>query len=452
MCGIFGVWRQDAAKVLFDGMYAIQQRGKESAGAAILTENGIRCFKSMGFVNDLFKKHPEIRHTRADAAIGHIRYSTSGKSTLENAQPVFGYTKFGPLAIVHNGTLTNEKELRAHLLKKGAVFQAAFDSELFLHLIAHSEKKTLHQAIADALEHVSSAYSLLILSKDALYAVRDPYGFWGLSIGSFGYNKGYVFASETVAIDNIGAQFQCEVPVGSIASISDTATIRFEYHNEALSRAPGKRNTRCSFDILYLSNPASRNTDSNFSVYHIRERLGRFLAETFKRRAIPVDIVVPVPDSGNIAALGFHQASGIPLEYGLIRGHYTTRTFIEPEQEKRAAGVRMKFDPVIDIVRGKRVALVDDSLVRSTTSRKLVSMLKHCGTQEVHVLIASPPVRYPCPYGIDMKSVDELIASRKSTEEIRQEIDADSLTYLPSNCFKNSFGNDNHCSACFDCG
>lgn len=453
MCGIFGIFHDNATHSLFDGMYAIQQRGKESAGAAILTKDGtIQCYRSMGFVNDLFKTYPEIRYTKARAAIGHIRYSTSGKSTLENAQPVFGYTKFGPLALVHNGTLTNAENVRRTFLKQGEVFQAHFDSELFLHAIAASGKDTLVDAIADACLMFPAAYSLLILSEDGLYAVRDQFGFWGLSIGSL--PSGYVFSSETVALDKIGARFATEVPEGSIAQIAgegiQSEVVQFTYFGSARERTPNRKKARCSFDIMYLSNPASRNTASEFSAYQIRERFGKGLAKAaFFHRAL-LDIVVPVPDSGNIAALGFSKALGIPLEFGLIRGHYTTRTFIDPEPEKRATGVRMKFDPVVDIIKGKRIALVDDSLVRSTTSKKLVSMLNQCGAKEVHVFIASPPVMHPCPYGIDMKSKDELIASQKSTEEIRKEIGADSLTYLSLQVFADAFGGNDHCRACFD--
>jgi len=445
MCGIFGIWHPQAQTFLFDGLYAMQHRGKESAGAAIITKDGVENYTSMGFVNDLFKKYPNLRETQTHAAIGHIRYSTSGKSCIENAQPLLRQTKYGDIAIVHNGTIPKAKELKTDFLNKGGFLAGDLDTEIFLRVVVESNKKTLNDALIEAVEKIDCAYSFLILSENALYAIRDRYGFWGLSIGK--KESGYVFASEAVALDKINASYVSEVEPGAIFKIFnhngniETRLIR--------TKSSVKKSSRCVFDMIYLSNPASTNTETGCSVYTLRKKLGIKLAEEFMSKNIKIDIVVPVPDSGNISALGFHKISNIPLEFALIRGHYTNRTFIDPSQEERSVGVRRKFDPVYDIINGKKIGLVDDSLVRGTTSKKLARMLKKCGASEIHLLIASPPIKFPCHYGIDMKTKEELIASKNSIDEIIKIIGADSLTFLSMDSFNDVFNKNNFCNGCF---
>jgi amidophosphoribosyltransferase len=434
-CGIFGVAdSDDAARLSYLGLYALQHRGQESAGIAAL-DGDMRVEREMGYVADVFDE-ARLARLPGRTAIGHVRYATSGASLLLNAQPIVFATGRGPLALAHNGNLVNAREIRQRLESDGALFTTTSDSEVILHLVARSRAATLGAAIAEALLAVRGAYSLVILSRDGIFAARDPNGIRPLSLG---WRDGSpVVASETCAFDLIEARFERDVEPGEIVRLAREG---FDSHRFALPKA-----TPCVFEHVYFSRPDS--VVFGKSVAATREAFGARLA---REHPVPADVVVPVPDSGMYAALGFARESGIPLALGLVRNHYVGRTFIEPKQSIRHFGVKVKLNPVRGVVQGKRVVMVDDSIVRGTTSRKIVRMLRDAGATEVHVRISSPPTKNSCHYGIDTPTRQELIAASSSVEEIRDFVGADSLGYLSAEGMLEAFGRplSATCTACF---
>ncbi|MFZ0211971.1 MAG: amidophosphoribosyltransferase [Candidatus Acidiferrales bacterium] len=415
-CGVFGIFgHEEAAKLGYLGLYALQHRGQESAGIAASDGVQLRVEKAMGLVQDVFKPEVLARLPGA-AAIGHTRYSTAGDTTLMNAQPLASDCNKGKLALAHNGNLTNALELRRTLEHKGSIFQTTSDTEVILHLIARSKVGNLSGAIADALGQVEGAYSLLILTRDEIFAVRDPRGFRPLALGRL--RDAWAVASETCAFDLIDAEYVREVEPGELLRISKSGL-------ESIRFAPEKLHQHCIFEHVYFARPDSLVFGR--PVNPTREQLGRLLAREHPAIA---DMVVPVPDSGVPAAIGYAAESGIPFRMGLIRNHYIGRTFIEPEQAIRDFGVRLKLNPVRRLLEGQRVVLIDDSIVRGTTSRKIVRMMREAGVAEVHMRISCPPTVSPCHYGIDTPTRNELIGSHNSIEQIREFIGADSLGYL----------------------
>ncbi len=419
VCGVFG--HAEASKLTYLGLYALQHRGQESAGIVSTDSAELYVHKGMGLVEEIFK--PEvIARLPGETAIGHTRYSTAGDTSLSNAQPIVIDCNKGKLALGHNGNLTNAGEWRRKLEHRGSIFQTTSDTEVIVHLVARSSARNLLAALADALNQVEGAYSLLVLTRDELYAVRDPRGFRPLNLGrlpSHGSGLGaWIVASETCAFDLLGAEYVREVEPGEMVRISRSGL-------ESIRFAPEKQHQYCIFEHVYFARPDSLIFGQ--PVNQSREMLGRLLAREHPAAA---DVVVPVPDSGVPAAIGYALESGIPFRMGLIRNHYIGRTFIEPVQAIRDFGVKLKLNPVRELLKGKRVALVDDSIVRGTTSRKIVRMLREAGAQEVHVRISCPPTVSPCYYGIDTPTREELIGSNHSVEEIRQFLGADSLGYL----------------------
>jgi len=436
-CGVFGIFGQsEAANLTYLGLYALQHRGQESAGVASSDGVTIHCHKDMGLVQDIFT--PEvIERLPGLSAIGHTRYSTAGDTTLTNAQPVVIECNKGKLALGHNGNLTNALELRRKLEHRGSIFQTTSDTEVIVHLIARSNARTLTGAMADALNQVEGAYSIVILTPDELYAIRDPRGFRPLCLGRL--NGAWVVASETCAFDLIDAEYVREIEPGELVRISRGGV-------ESIRFAAAKPSKFCIFEHVYFSRPDS--IVFGRPVNESRERLGGLLA---KQHPVAADLVVPVPDSGVPAAVGYANESGIPFRMALIRNHYIGRTFIEPSQAIRDFGVKLKLNPVRRMLEGQRVILVDDSLVRGTTSRKIVRMVREAGATEVHVRISCPPTISPCYFGVDTPTREELIASNHSVDEIRSYLEADSLGYVSLENLRNAVGdaNDEFCTACY---
>lgn len=439
MCGVAGIYNHpEASKLAYLSLYALQHRGQESAG--ICTSDGTQLFthRAMGMVNDIFHEK-ELSVLVGPHAIGHVRYSTAGTSELKNAQPFVINFAEGELAVAHNGNLTNAAALRKKLEADGAVFQSTMDTEVIMHLIARSNKPKLEEKIIDALQQVLGAYSLVFLSRDCLIAVRDPKGFRPLVIGR--KDGAVVVASETSALDLLDATYEREVAAGEVV-VFNAAGERSLKPFGATQPAP------CIFEYIYFARPDSHLFGRD--VYEIRKGFGRQLAREHPASA---DIVIPVPDSGVAAAIGYSEASGIPFQMGLIRNHYVGRTFIEPEESIRHFGVKIKLNPVKEILRGKKVVVVDDSIVRGTTCMKIVKMLREKGgAKEVHMRISSPPIAWPCFYGIDTPTRSELVAAQKNVEEIRKFITADSLGYLSIEglrWFQSQGGGENFCNACF---
>jgi amidophosphoribosyltransferase len=415
-CGVFGIFgHPEASKMAYLGLYALQHRGQESAGIASTDGANVHVHKSLGHVQEIFTPDV-IAQLPGAAAIGHTRYSTAGDNSLMNAQPVVIDCNKGKLALGHNGNLTNALEVRRRLEHRGSIFQTTSDTEVIVHLIARSSARNLSGAIADALNQVEGAYSLLLLTRDEIYAIRDPRGFRPLCLGRL--NGAWVAASETCAFDLIDAEYVREVEPGEMVRISRSGL-------ESIRFAPDKPHQYCIFEHVYFSRPDS--VVFGRPVNESRERLGRLLAQEHPAQA---DLVTPVPDSGVPAAIGFAAESGIPFQMGLIRNHYIGRTFIEPEQAIRDFGVKLKLNPVRRMLEGKRVVLVDDSIVRGTTSRKIVRLVREAGATEVHVRISCPPTISPCYYGVDTPRREELIGANKSIEQIREFLGADSLGYL----------------------
>ncbi|HKQ70665.1 MAG TPA: amidophosphoribosyltransferase [Polyangiaceae bacterium] len=419
MCGVFGVYgHTEAAKLTYLGLHALQHRGQESAG--IISADGGRLFahRAMGPVHDSFTP-TNLTGLPGESSIGHVRYSTAGGSHIKNAQPLAVDYARGSIAIAHNGNLTNAEELREKLEARGSIFQSNSDTEVIIHLLAMSTQRLVEDRIADALSQVEGAYSLVFLTGEALIAVRDPKGIRPLVLGSLpGSSVPNVVASEPVAFDLIDAKTVREVAPGEMIVI-DKSGLR-----SSSPLASAARNS-CVFEYVYFARPDSKL--SGATVYEVRKNLGRKLAE---EEPADCDIVIPVPDSGVPAAMGYAERAGVPFELGLIRSHYVGRTFIEPSQAIRHFGVRLKLNPVSDTLRGKRVVVIDDSIVRGTTSRKIVKMVRDAGAKEIHMRISSPPIRWPCYYGIDTPTRSELVASSHTNDEISRYITSDSLGYL----------------------
>jgi amidophosphoribosyltransferase len=446
-CGVFGVLgRQDAANLVYLGLYALQHRGQESAGIASVTEDGrIVSEKEMGYVADVFTP-ARLARLPGDTAIGHVRYSTAGGSMLCNAQPIVAFTSKGPIAVAHNGNLINGGELRSQLEAEGAIFNSTADSEVIVHLIARSKKPDLESAFLDALSQLQGAYAMALLAPGRIFAARDPYGFRPLVLGRL--EDSFTVSSETCAFDLISAETVREVGAGEVLVIERPDGVPVV---RVIREGAASREARCIFEHVYFARPDSVVFGN--SVAATRQKFGAQLAKEH-----PIDpqnaIVVPVPDSGVFAALGYSLESGIPFQYGLVRNHYVGRTFIEPKQAIRSFGVKVKLNPVQHLVKGKRVILIDDSIVRGTTSKKIVRMLKDTGAAEVHMRISSPPTSWPCYYGIDTPERTQLIGATHTLEEIRTFIEADSLGYLSEDGMLEAVRNDDdprqlYCTACF---
>jgi amidophosphoribosyltransferase len=437
-CGLFGIFgHPEAARLTYLGLYALQHRGQESAG--IVSSDGfrLRIEKGMGLVNDVFTDE-HVDALTGDRSIGHVRYSTAGDTVAANAQPILIDCHRGPIALAHNGNIVNASLLRQGLEAAGSIFQSTSDTEVILHLYARSHRERLEDAIAASLSKVMGAFSLLFLTRDALVAARDPWGFRPLVIGRL--EGAWIAASETCALDLIGAEHVRDVEPGELV-VFDRNGLR------SFRPFPPEPVRQCVFEHVYFARPDSQVFGRN--VLSTRLALGRQLAREAPAEA---DIVVPVPDSGMGAALGYSQESGLPFQWGLIRNHYVGRTFIQPKQSSRSLGVRVKLNPVRSVLEGKRVVLIDDSIVRGTTSRKIVHMVREAGAKEVHLRISSPPTTGPCYYGIDTPLKSELIASSHSLEEIRQSVGADSLAYLSQEGLLQAVGDgggDRFCTACF---
>jgi amidophosphoribosyltransferase len=437
-CGLFGVFgHPEAAHLAYMGLYALQHRGQESAGIAASDGTRVRLEKSMGLVNDVFTE-PMLDALAGDRAIGHVRYSTSGDTVATNAQPYLIDCHRGPIAVGHNGNLVNAVILRRELEAAGSIFQSTSDTEVILHLYARSHRERLEDAIAASLSKVMGAFSLVFLTPDALVAARDPWGFRPLVLGRL--NGATVVASETCALDLVDAEYVRDVEPGEVLVV-DAAGVR------SFRPFPPEPTAHCVFEHVYFARPDSQVFGR--TVLDSRLQLGRELAREAPAEA---DLVCPVPDSGMGAALGFARESGIPFGWGLIRNHYVGRTFIQPRQGQRSVGVKIKLNPVRRAFEGRRVVLVDDSIVRGTTSRKIVRMVREAGAREVHLRISSPPTTGPCYYGIDTPLKSELIASSHSVEEIRRFIEADSLAYLSHEGLLRAVEDGpgrRHCTACF---
>src|SRR6266850_1242768 len=421
-CGVFGVYgHEEAAKLVYLGLYALQHRGQESAGIVSTDGKDLYAHRAMGEVEEIFK--PEVLNKLPGSlAIGHTRYSTAGDKALLNAQPIMIDCNKGKIALGHNGNLTNAAEWRRKLEHRGSIFQTNSDTEVVVHLVAKSAARNLSGALGDALNQVEGAYSLVVLTPDELYAVRDPRGFRPLNLGRLISPKGeevWIVASETCAFDLLDAQYVREIKPGEMVRITRSGV-------ESIHFAPPKQLQHCIFEHVYFARPDS--TIFGRSVNASREMLGRLLA---KEHPVAADLIVPVPDSGVPAAVGYAMESGIPFRMGLIRNHYIGRTFIEPSQAIRNFGVKLKLNPVRGLMEGRRVILVDDSIVRGTTSRKIVRMVREAGAKEVHVRISCPPTISPCYYGVDTPTREELIASSNTPEEICKFLGADSLGYVP---------------------
>jgi amidophosphoribosyltransferase len=438
MCGVVGIYgHPEAANLAYLGLYALQHRGQESAGIVSTDGERLRWVREMGHVNDIFSAE-RLQHLGGFAAIGHVRYSTAGDSSLKNAQPIAVDYAGGSVAVGHNGNLVNAVELRERLEADGSIFQTTSDTEVIVHLIARSRERTLPERAADALRQVRGAYSLVFLSESMLMAVRDPMGFRPLALGKV--KDTWVVSSETCAFELIEAQFVRDIAPGEMVIIDEKGP-------RSVFPFAAAKHHRCVFEWVYFARPDS--TLDGKSVYRARERMGRRLAV---EHAVPADVVIPVPDSGVAAAIGYARQSGIPYDQGLMRSHYMGRTFIEPSQQIRHFGVKLKLSPVREVLNGNRVVVVDDSIVRGTTSRKIVGMIRAAGAREVHMRISSPPTVGPCRYGIDTPTREELIASNHSVEEIRNFVGADSLGYLSlEGLFASVSGNgaDGFCDACF---
>lgn len=438
MCGIFGIaGHPEASNLVYLGLYALQHRGQEAAG--IVSSDSERLYKvrERNRVADAFQAD-SIEYLKGSMAIGHVRYSTTGENLQKNVQPFIANGNFGTIAIAHNGNLTNFRTLRSEMQKQGAIFQSTMDTELILHRVATAGEGTPLERIERALNEVEGAYSLLFLNEKEMIAARDPHGFRPLCLG---WLKGSpVFASETCAFDLIGATYDREVEPGEMIVATADGKITSKRFAEP------KVGAQCIFEHIYFSRPDSEIFGS--SVYQVRRRLGHELA---REQNIEADLVTPVPDSGMFAALGFAEESKIPFQLGFVRNHYVGRTFIEPGQSIRDFGVKIKLNPVRSVLEGKRVVMVDDSIVRGTTSRKIVKMIREAGAKEITLLISSPPFISPCVYGIDTPTKEELIASKKSVEEIRQFIGVDRLGYLSLDGVFRAVDapRDKFCEACF---
>lgn len=437
-CGLFGIYgkKTDVARLTYYGIYALQHRGQESAGICVSDGENLLLQKNMGLVQEVFEEE-DLGHMKGHIAIGHVRYSTTGSSLIANAQPLtFRYLK-GMIALAHNGNLTNADSLGHLLAMNGSVFQTTTDSEVVVNLIARYGQVSLEEAIMKAMIDIKGAYSLLLMTEKQLIGVRDPYGVRPLCIGKLG--EAYILASETCALDTVGAEYIRDVAPGEIIVIDENGLRSINAF-----RAP--RQAFCVFEFVYLARPDSKFSARNVSL--ARREMGRQLAKEAK---IDADLVIPVPDSGTAAAYGYALESGIPFAEGLMKNRYIGRSFIQPQQKMRDLAVRLKLNPIREVLEGKRVIMVDDSIVRGTTSRKIVAMLRDSGATEVHMLVSSPPIHYPCYYGIDTSERNQLIAAKHPIADVAKYIDADSLHYLSMEGMLGAIGlpPENFCGACF---
>lgn len=437
-CGVFGIFRHpDASELTYFGLYALQHRGHESAGIVTSGNGEVKLHKGMGEVSDVFADKGILKKLSGDIAVGHTRYSTTGASSLINIQPFLITNRSSTLAIAHNGNLTNSSELQKKLDAQGSIFQTTSDTEIILHLAALSNKRTRIGRICDALTTIKGAYSLVILTDDSIIAARDEYGFRPLALGKYG--KNWVVASETCAFDIIGAEYVRDIEPGEVLEINEKG-LKSYYPNKS------QKTAFCIFEYVYFARPDSKVFGEN--VDKIRRRLGRALA---REHPVEADIVIGIPDSANTATLGYAEESGIRFEIGLIRNHYVGRTFIDPDQKIRDLDVRVKFNPVKGVINGRRVVVVDDSIVRGTTSKKLVKMLRDAGAKEIHFRVSSPPIISPCFFGVDMPTKKELIGAKMSVTEIEKYLGADSLRYLSLDGMLSlaALPEGDFCSSCF---
>lgn len=436
-CGVFGIYGDsEASKLAYLGLYALQHRGQESAGIASADGERVRAVRQMGYVNDIFNEET-LAGLPGHVALGHTRYSTAGDSKLSNAQPLLIDCARGQIGICHNGNIVNANEIRSELAEQGSIFQTNSDTEVVLHLYARSKAPTLEQAVAESIGQLSGAFSFGIITKDHLIAARDPHGFRPLALGRL--KDGWVISSETCALDLIGATYVRDVEPGEVLVIGADGL-------KSLKPFPQASLAHCVFEHVYFARPDSEVFGQSVSI--VRTNLGRLLA---RETGVPADVIVPIPDSGVCAAIGYAEEARIPMRMGLIRNHYVGRTFIEPAQAIRHFGVKVKLNPVKSILAGQRVVLVDDSIVRGTTSRKIVKMVRAAGAREVHVRISCPPTVSPCFYGVDTPRRAELIAATHTQEEIRRYLGADSLGYLSLDGLLTAVGErrQNYCTSCY---
>ena len=436
-CGVFGIFgHPEAANLTYLGLYALQHRGQESAGIATADGEKMRISRAMGHVSDAFDER-SLEALPGHIAIGHTRYSTTGESRLQNAQPILIDCAHGKIAIAHNGNLVNAQELRDRLVRDGSIFQTSSDTEVVLHLYARSREHTVEEALVESIAQVTGAFSFALMTKDRLIAARDPHGFRPLALGQL--DGAYIVCSETCALDLIGATYLRDVEPGELLVISDGGL-------RSIRPFPPAQLAHCVFEHVYFARPDSYVFGT--SVNEVRTELGRMLA---RESRVDADVVSPIPDSGLCAAMGFAEASGIPMRMGLIRNHYVGRTFIQPQQAIRHFSVRIKLNPVRSVLEGRRVVLIDDSIVRGTTSRKIVKMVRAAGAKEVHLRISCPPTVSPCFYGVDTPDKSELIAATHSLDGIRDFIEADSLAYLSMEGLLGAVGKDraSYCTSCY---
>ena len=436
-CGVFGVYHQpEAARLAYFGLHALQHRGQEGGGIAVSDGDTLRCRKGKGLLTDIFCPDDLTALTGCNA-IGHVRYGTAGGDELENVQPILARAKIGCIAAAHNGQIVNADVLREELENRGSIFQGSGDSEILLHLI-QGEKGSLLDKIKAACRRMEGAFAFLILTERTLYAIRDKNGLRPLSLARLG--DGCCVSSETCAFASVGAAFLRDVEPGEIVKISANGLTSSFYTDETARRL-------CAMEYIYFARPDS-NLDGR-NVHSVRKTTGRLLARQ-DAGSLEADVVVGVPDSSLSAAIGYSEESGLPYEMGLVKNRYVGRTFIEPTQQQRDMGVRLKLSANAAVIRGKRLVLVDDSLVRGTTSRRIVRLLKEAGAKEVHLRIASPPILYPCFYGVDTSTREELISARMDTDALGRWIQADSLRFLTADELKKAYGGDTFCFACFD--
>ncbi|WP_373071477.1 amidophosphoribosyltransferase [Sulfurimonas sp.] len=439
-CAVVGVFgHEEASKLAYFSLHSLQHRGQEAAGISSADDKKLHTIKKRGLVTRVFDEQ-KLKTLSGSSAIGHTRYSTAGDDSILDAQPVFARYDLGEMAIVHNGNLTNAKEVRDDLIKQGAIFQTYMDTENLIHLIAKSSKEKLLDRIIDAVQRIEGAFSLVFLSRTKMFAMRDRHGFRPLSLGRL-QNGGYIVASETCAFDLVGAEFIRDVEPGELLIFSEGKEPKSIKVFEPTPK-------HCIFEYVYFARP-----DSNVfgkSVYNARKEMGKELARV---KPVEADLVIPVPDGGVPAAIGYAQESGIPYEMGIMRNHYVGRTFIEPTQEMRDLKVKMKLSPMVDLIKGKRVIVIDDSIVRGTTSLRIVKMLKEAGASEVHMRVSSPPTTDPCFYGVDTPDKENLIAANMSEDAICEYIQADSLAYIDEAALLRSVGakegDEHYCTACF---
>lgn len=439
-CGVFAMYDikpiESVAYAAYCGLFALQHRGQESAGITIANFGHLETIKGMGLVNEVFNVD-ELAHKIGNGVIGHVRYSTTGSSNLANAQPLFAQSVMGAIALAHNGNLVNANQLRYELELDGAIFQTSSDSEVILNLLAKRAKLGLEKAISDTCTTIRGAFALVMMIGNKLIAVRDPLGIRPLCLGKIRGTETHVLASESCALDIVGADLVRDIEPGEMLIIDETGFRSFKY-------APTNERASCSFEYIYFSRPDS--VLDGLDVYHVRESAGRYLAH---QKPVSADVVVGVPDSGIVAAIGYSEESGIQYSMGLVRSKYMGRSFILPSQSLREQAVKLKLNPMRKVIAGKRVVLVDDSLVRGTTAKKLIKLLRDAGATEVHFRLASPMVRSECYFGVDISSKEELIASRMSVDEICREIGADSLDFLSITNQRKILGGEQFCEGCF---